>query len=62
MLENTYQYKDALDCYLLNEQPMTCGICGARTDFDVRSDGTELHQCLNNACGYMFEAVDEDNF
>ena len=26
---------DDLDCYILNDQPTTCGKCGARTNFGV---------------------------
>lgn len=48
-----------LDYYLLNDQPMTCGMCGARTFFEVLADEAQLHECLNVGCGYRFIAVDE---
>jgi len=48
---------DELECYILSDQPTTCGMCGARTDFDVESDGTQIHQCLNPGCKYQFIAV-----
>lgn len=49
-----------LECYILSEQPTTCGLCGARTDFDVEENGMQIHQCLDEACGYQFIAVSED--
>ncbi len=27
-----------LDFYILNEQPISCGLCGARTDFEDITD------------------------
>lgn len=48
-----------LDCYILSEQPTTCGMCGARTSFQVEDDDTQLHQCLNQGCRYKFTAVSE---
>ena len=45
--------------YILNDQPMTCAICGARTSFEVQPDKTQLHECLNNDCRYTFIAVDD---
>ncbi len=38
------------DCYILDEQPMTCGICGARTSFEEKKNGIQKHQCLNLDC------------
>ena len=48
-----------LECYILGDQPTTCGLCGARTDFDVEEDDTQIHQCLNRECRYQFIAVSE---
>lgn len=48
-----------LECYILGDQPTTCGLCGARTDFDVEDDDTQIHQCLNRECRYQFIAVSE---
>ena len=48
-----------LERYILGDQPTTCGLCGARTDFDVEEDNTQIHQCLNRECGYQFIAVTE---
>ena len=45
-----------LDCYLLNDQPTTCGLCGARTDFEELNYGIQIHKCLNSCCGYKFTA------
>ncbi len=30
---------DNLDCYILNDQPTTCGLCGSRTDFEEIQHG-----------------------
>ena len=49
-----------LECYILSDQPTTCGLCGARTDFYVESDGLQIHQCLDKDCGYLFAAVSDD--
>ncbi len=49
-----------LDCYILNDQPTSCGVCGTRTDFEDIDDTTQLHQCLNPECGYKFIAVDDE--
>jgi len=49
---------DDLDCYILNGQPMTCGLCGARTNFVESGSSTQKHQCLNISCGYKFLAVE----
>jgi len=49
-----------LECYILGDQPTTCGLCGARTDFDVKEDDTQMHQCLNQECRYQFIAVSEE--
>ena len=48
-----------LERYILGDQPTTCGLCGARTDFDVEEDDTQIHQCLNRECRYQFIAVGE---
>ena len=45
---------DDLDCYILGDQPVTCGICGARTAFSEGADGVQIHRCLNRGCGYLF--------
>ena len=50
-----------LECYILGNQPTTCGLCGARTDFDVEEADTQIHQCLNQECGYQFIAVGEED-
>jgi len=51
---------DISDYYLLGDQPVTCGICGARTSFDEEEDGKQLHRCMNSECGYRFFAVTEN--
>jgi hypothetical protein len=50
---------DLLDCYILNEQPTTCGLCGVRTNFLETNDGLQIHECLNSECRYKF--ITEDN-
>ena len=48
-----------LECYILGDQPTTCGLCGTRTGFVVKEDDTQIHQCLNRECRYQFIAVSE---
>jgi hypothetical protein len=48
-----------LECYIMGDQPTTCGLCGVRTDFDVEEDDAQIHQCLNGECGYKFVVVSE---
>ncbi len=43
----------------LDEPPMTCGICGARTSFEEKKNGIQKHQCLNLDCDYKFIAVED---
>ncbi len=50
-----------LDCYILNDQPTSCGVCGARTDFEDIDDTIQLHQCLNPECGYKFIVEESKN-
>ena len=57
MLKNVDENHDGLDCYILNDQPVCCGLCGARTDFDENKDGSQIHQCLNQDCHYKFIAL-----
>jgi len=59
MIEASFIDGDILDCYILNEQPMTCGKCGARTSFEEMMNGTQKHQCLNMNCGCEFVAVED---
>ena len=59
MLKNIDLNNHNLDIYIQNDQPTTCCICGARTDFD---DKTQLHQCLNPACGYNFITEEDEGF
>ena len=48
--------KADLEYYILGDQPTTCGMCGARTSFEIESDGMQTHQCLNQGCKYQFIA------
>lgn len=48
---------------LIGDQPMTCPLCGCRTEFDEHTvDGVyfQQHTCPNEACGLQFRA-EEDN-
>lgn len=50
---------ELLDIYLMGDQPTTCGICGARTDFEVKDDRSQIHKCLDRGCGHVFLVVDD---
>jgi len=54
MLKNVDINCDPLHCYRLDGQPTTCGLCGARTDFEEINEVIQLHECLNLDCGYKF--------
>jgi len=62
MLKNIDINNHDLDIYILNDQPTICGICGSITDFEDVDDKTQLHQCLNPACGYKFITEEDENF
>ena len=54
-----------MDTYFLSpDQPTTCPLCGARTDFielEVTFPFTQIHNCLNKNCGFTFIGeTDED--
>jgi hypothetical protein len=34
-------------------------MCGARTNFDELNNGLQIHECLNEECGYQFITSDE---
>ena len=61
MLNKSNINYDNLDCYILNEQPTTCGLCGARTDFEEINNMMQLHECLNPYCGYKFITEEDKN-
>ena len=50
---------EGLNCYLLDDQPTTCGKCGSRTNFEEVHEDTQIHECLNLDCGYKFTTVDD---
>ncbi len=50
-----------LDCYILNDYPTTCGLCGAQTDFEDITDKIQLHQCLDESCGYKFITEEDEH-
>jgi hypothetical protein len=37
-----------------DDQPTTCPLCGARTDFTELENGQQEHTCLSPQCGYSF--------
>jgi len=41
-----------ISTFIGSEQPETCRICGAGTDFIILSMGRQLHECLN--CGNVY--------
>lgn len=52
-----------MDCVLIGEDPVNCPKCGSRSDFEEVPDDTEgrqLHECLNEACGHTFLCAPED--
>jgi len=53
------EINDGLECYILSDQPTTCGLCGTRTSFEVKDDDIQVHQCLNQGCKYKFITVSE---
>ena len=59
MLNKSNINYDNLDCYIINDQPTTCGLCGTRTDFEEINNMLQLHECLNPDCGYKF-IIEED--
>jgi len=60
MLKNININNHNLDIYILNDQPTTCGICAARTEFEDITDEIQLHQCLSPDCGYQFLAEKDE--
>ena len=52
--------------FLINDQPATCGKCGARTDiiFDLSHSiaKTQIHECLNEKCKSIFVMEDDEEF
>ncbi len=49
---------------ILNDQPVTCPHCGARTDFILDLSHTrskiQVHRCLSAACQFEFVVGIED--
>lgn len=41
---------------LLSDQPVTCGLCGSRTDW-VDEGEIQRHTCLG--CGHAFDAMED---
>lgn len=46
------------EVFLNNDQPMTCPVCGSRTDilFDLGHsiNQTQIHECLSENCKMIF--------
>ncbi len=46
------------------DQPTTCPLCGARTDFtqiETTFPFTQIHKCLDISCGYTFIGEIDEN-
>ena len=58
-----YLMPNTTDFYLMSDQPTTCPICGARTDWMGDFLHTNLkmivHGCFNPKCMHRFLEVDE---
>ncbi len=52
--------------FLNNDQPMTCPLCGRRTDiiFDLGHSilQTQIHECLSENCKYVFASETDLEF
>ncbi len=49
---------------LIGDQPTTCPLCGARTEFDEHTEQGlyfQIHTCPNEACGLRFRAEEDDD-
>ena len=46
--------------YLGTDQPETCRLCGARTDFEELPNNQQLHQCL--ACKEQYVLEFDESF
>lgn len=58
---------DFYNTFLHSDQPMTCPMCGARTDFysdisPVTNEKVEIHKCLSNNCHFEFVAEFDNDF
>lgn len=51
---------DSLEMLLKTDQPMTCPVCGARTEFAPLDGPVEIHVCMNVGCKRIFRAMDDD--
>lgn len=55
------------DTFLMTDQPTTCPLCGARTDFyllisPVSHKDVEIHKCLDIKCKFEFVIEIDDEF
>jgi hypothetical protein len=51
--------------WLLTDQPTTCPYCGCRTEWyeiEYENDNVQIHYCLNENCGFVFAAVEDEEF
>jgi hypothetical protein len=62
MLKNIEININNFDIYILNDQPTTCSVCNAKTDFEDFTDNVQLHECVNPDCGYQFITEIDDEF
>ncbi|MCX5830336.1 MAG: DNA (cytosine-5-)-methyltransferase [Deltaproteobacteria bacterium] len=59
ILEAAKKNSDNLAIFLMTDQPETCGICGARTNWIDYKNGQQLHTCPSCNYIYLLEECDE---
>lgn len=59
ILEAAKKNNDNLTIFLMTDQPETCGICGARTNWIDYKNGQQLHTCPSCNYIYLLEECDE---
>lgn len=55
--------ENALEIFLISDQPVVCPKCGARTEFQENSNPEtmgviQIHQCFDEKCQYKFEMME----
>jgi hypothetical protein len=54
----------SFNIYLMDDQPATCPLCGARTEITKElldsPDKMQYHKCLSKECKYKFILVEDD--
>jgi len=52
---------NALEVYIMGDQPTTCPICGTRTEISKESNNIQLHHCPSDKCQFNFLLEDIKN-